>query len=108
MEQQLAAAALLGPPPPPVPPLELPLPPRFRRKLAAKADEEDSDAEDTELPLTADEHTEQQKALDKHKEECDKAQERHAAAQGARAAAVLRAAALAEWRRTACPPLFMG
>lgn len=32
LEQQLSSAALLGPPPPPVPPLELPLPPRFRRK----------------------------------------------------------------------------
>jgi hypothetical protein len=36
------------------------------------------------------------------------AEEKHAAAKADRAAAVLRASALAEWRRTACPPLFMG
>lgn len=40
--------------------------------MAAKADEEDSDGEDTELPLTPEEHAEQAKAADKHKEECEK------------------------------------
>ena len=43
-----------------------------RRRLAAKADEEDSDGEDTELPLTDAEKTEQQKQLDKHNEQCGK------------------------------------
>jgi hypothetical protein len=41
-------------------------------RLAAKADEEDSDAEDTELELTADEKAERHKAQEKHKEECEK------------------------------------
>eukprot|EP00879_Flechtneria_rotunda_P021133 GHRR01022263.1.p1 GENE.GHRR01022263.1~~GHRR01022263.1.p1 ORF type:complete len:456 (+),score=212.59 GHRR01022263.1:1042-2409(+) len=103
LEQQLAAAAAVMPPPAQVPPLELPSPPSFRRKLRAKEDEEDSDAEDEELPPTAEEEVQQAAALDKHKEACEKAAAAHAAAKRARATAVLRKAALAEWRRAACP-----
>lgn len=41
-------------------------------RLRNKKDEEDSDAEDEELPLTADEQAEQQVELDKHAAACDK------------------------------------
>ncbi|KAF8065439.1 hypothetical protein HT031_003040 [Scenedesmus sp. PABB004] len=105
LEGALAPAAPVVPPPPPTPALELPVLPRFRRKLRAKADEEDSDAEDEEVPLTQEEAAEQQAAVDKHAAACDDAREAHEAAKRARAAAVLRTAALAEWRRAACPSL---
>lgn len=71
-EQLYVCPAALSPhlknpsPPPPLPLLH------HDTRLAAKADEEDSDAEDTELPLTAEERDQQQQALEKHKEECDK------------------------------------
>jgi hypothetical protein len=41
-------------------------------RLRAKADEEDSDAEDEELPPTAEEAAAQQQAMDKHAADCDK------------------------------------
>lgn len=41
-------------------------------RLRNKKDEEDSDAEDEELPLTAEEQAQQQEQLDKHAEACDK------------------------------------
>jgi hypothetical protein len=116
-------------------------------RLAAKADEEDSDAEDTELPLTHEEAATQQAQVAAWADECDKVRvggcvrrpgcgshawkatlapdarpcllpvlplpleqvhEQHQAALASRASALLRASALAEWRRSACPPLFSG
>lgn len=41
-------------------------------RLRNKHDEEDSDAEDEELPLTQDEAVSQQAELDKHTEACNK------------------------------------
>ncbi|KAF6259723.1 hypothetical protein COO60DRAFT_981413 [Scenedesmus sp. NREL 46B-D3] len=105
LAQQLAAAGVVMPPPPAVPPLQLPPLPTFGKKLRAKADEEDSDAEDEELPPTAEEAAAQQQAMEQHAADCDKARDAHAAAKASRAAAVLRRAALAEWRRAACPSM---
>ncbi|WIA16763.1 hypothetical protein OEZ85_013414 [Tetradesmus obliquus] len=105
LAQQLAAAAAVMPPPAAVPPLQLPPLPTFGKKLRAKADEEDSDADDEELPPTAEEAAAQQAALEKHAADCDKAREAHAAAKASRAGSVLRRAALAEWRRAACPSM---
>ena len=41
-------------------------------RLREKADEEDSDADDEELPLTAEEKAEEQTALEKHVQDCEK------------------------------------
>eukprot|EP00775_Hariotina_reticulata_P003868 gene3868-4123_t len=72
LEQQLAAAAAVMPPPARVPPLVLPPAPRFTRKLRNKEDEEDSDAEDEELPFTPEEVAAHDQQLQKHKHECEK------------------------------------
>lgn len=74
-------------------------------RLRAKADEEDSDAEDEELPPTEEERAAQASAMAVYEAECEDARAAHAEACARRAATVLRRAALAEWRRTACPVL---
>lgn len=101
LQRCFEAAPLAMPFPEQVPYPELPPLPKFQQRLKDKKQEEDSDAEDEALPLTEDEKAQQQKELDKHKDDCRQVQQKHRDALGARASAVLHRAALAEWKRLA-------
>ncbi len=73
-------------------------------RLKPKKDEEDSDADDEELPPTEQEVQAEQQAREQHEEACAKVRAAHKRALQERAAHMLRLAALSEWHRLSAPP----